>query len=167
MKCKMAVRQLLLDQPDEQTAWQQRRLERHLADCADCRAQRAEWRELTAAARAAALPPLAAATRQRIMDAGRRALAERGPSARFRRVVSTWQPALAAAAVLLLLVGGLRLATKSRSNADWDDSVDQQLEHIGQTLAALSSDGPGIRDSVPDEAEPTWDESPEPEEQII
>jgi len=201
MKCKLAQYQLMLDQAGEQPAWQRRRLERHLSRCAACRAWSAEWQALTLATRAAT-PPLTAATRQRILDAGRHALAEQGvpvqaeganahlsPSSgrasRFRRLdlpaFTYWRPALAAAAVLLLLVGGFRLSTRppaggivnwltgSHRNTAWEEGVDQQLEQMGETLAGISRDILVIRNVTPDEPLPVWKDQPEleMEEQVI
>jgi len=180
MNCKRVQYQLMLDQAGEQSAWQHRRLARHLAGCAACRAWRAEWQALALAARAAPVPPLTDAVRGRILAAGRRALAERGVAAggaaarssraapaRWRvlewPLVTHWRPALAAAAVLLLLAGGVRLATQhpAAHSLAWDDGLDQQLEQMNKTIAGLSTDVLDMRLITPDEPSPAVNERPD------
>ncbi len=128
MNCRRAEQWILLGPGGELPDRKRARLEAHLAACARCREYRADLQRLVAAARRG-LPAGEPAPRTlaAIRAAARTELAAPTPAAWGW---AAWRPALAAAAVLLLCLGGwFRLAgpPAPRTTAAAIESGDWQI----------------------------------------
>jgi anti-sigma factor RsiW len=148
MKCEQAKLNILHADAGELGSWQTRVLERHLDACADCRHYRADLRQLAEAMRVEPQPAVDAFAMRLIMNEAQRVSAQRGVPSLGTRLGDFFQtleipglrPALAAAAVAVVLVGGVLLVRQPNVLAAWNDGVDQQIERLQDTLASLSAD---------------------------
>ncbi|MBU1693223.1 MAG: zf-HC2 domain-containing protein [Verrucomicrobia bacterium] len=148
MNCEAMKNRALLDQSGELSWWGRRRLESHLARCADCRAFRNELLRLTDAVRSVHWDESFDARL-----AGRIAAAAPGPSAhterrreRFNHL--SWHPALAYSALSVLLALAFvlvlrpfhRTGTIARVTPDaeveiaWDVDLDDRIATLDSLL---------------------------------
>ena len=148
MKCEQAKLNILRADAGELGSWQTHVLERHLGACADCRHYRADLRQLAEATRVAPQPALDAFALRLIMNEAQRVCAQRGVPSLGTRLLDFFQtleipalrPALAAAAVAVLLIGGVLVARHASVRVAWNDGVDQQIERLQDMLASFSTD---------------------------
>lgn len=112
MNCRRAERALLLMDSGELPPRKMSGLEQHLAQCHGCRVRRDDFKRLAAAARLS-LPTGAPADRtMAAILAAACAAAARPAKTQSLRWAALWRPALAAAALLLLCLGGWWLADR-------------------------------------------------------
>jgi hypothetical protein len=114
MNCHQMEATLLLDHSGELGSWKRRRLRRHLARCAACRARRDDierWMEAAGLDEAGAAMP--SDTRRAIVGEGRRALAEESIRAGGGEAPARRSWALLAAAALVVVAAGLALQRPS------------------------------------------------------
>ena len=146
MNCETMKNQVLLDQSGEISWWSRRRMNAHLAACADCRAFRDDLRRLTDAVHSVRwdegfAPPLA---RRITAVAPRR---ERTPAV-------SWQPAFAYAALSVLLALAFVLVLRpfhrpveiARATSDtavefaWDADLDDRIATLDSLLNRADTD---------------------------
>lgn len=173
MNCDIARQNLLLAESDELTPDGCDALERHIADCAPCRAYRIEMDRMVTAFRDVRLD-------RDVRDDTLRSIrkeAEAEPGGAFRRspareesIVTLWRPALvyAAAAVVLILVGTpfIRRSAPELSQAPerrvltWNSTFDSELDDVYDLLALAegdSSEGAARRDTLDEIADDLLD----------
>ncbi|MFC6705502.1 anti-sigma factor [Flexivirga alba] len=129
-----------------------RRADQHLAHCAQCRAEVADWREATAGLGASVVPVspppalreavLASAARVPQDDIGSASDDQAMSSSPSRRRTGRWLLA-AAAAVVVLVGGGITVATKPWSNNPTTVSAVEQVERApdAQNATAPAPEG--------------------------
>ncbi len=148
MKCEQAKLKILRADAGELGSWQTRVLERHLGACAACRHYRADLRQLAEATRMEPQPAVDAFAMRMLLGEAQRVSAQRGVPSLGTRLFDFFQtleipalrPALATAAVVAVLVGGALLVRQPSMLTAWNDDVDQQIERLQDSLAALSAD---------------------------
>lgn len=153
MNLETAKKYILLEQSGELSPRKQAKLAAFLLKSEEARIYRKESAQWVKAARAAGMPAVCDIAVTRILEAARRIRPEeRAPE--FAR--PAWRPALAWAAVLLLLLAGglvlfripavIETATPSTpmpeaTTTSWDDSMDEDIAELGALLASAAENG--------------------------
>ena len=156
MKCEQARMNVLLEQAGELGSWQRSSMARHVGGCAACRHYRDDLLQITAATRAVGQPGVDRFAMQMLVNEGQRMLdrhAAPGFTNTLRKIFQSMEspllvlrPALAVAAVALLLAGGVWLVRlHSGVTTAWNDGVDQQIDRLAASLASLSQDADSNR----------------------
>lgn len=132
MKCDEFERWLLLEATGELTSAQAARLRDHLATCSACRAWQADLARLHHLVSSVPAPEPSPAVVARLLTAVRTA---RPP---VRLVLRPWfGPALAAAALAVVLLGGIALVTGIRRGAPGPQAAGTRLPEISSLVAML------------------------------
>lgn len=163
MKCEAYRDWILLEQSGELPAFRARRLSRHVAGCADCRAYRHDLLRVMEAAREpeAATAP---AVLDRIRSTARR---EAGRSVEIRLrpspLPATWRPALVYAALSVVALLGFWLvirpalsptavppspALAAKAEYRWEDDLDTRIAEVQSLLASASTTDSAEPDDV-------------------
>ena len=130
--------------------WRARRLEGHMAQCAECRGALAAMREMRTELRGAYSQPSADVLRE-VREGVLAAVAEEAPVNRARR---SWRPVWAAACVTAVIAGAAGYAWRNSDQAP-APTARHEIASPQQTLA-LDTDATAAK-SPPSEREPTFE----------
>ena len=161
MKCEQARMDILLEHAGELGSWRRSGLARHMEGCSACRQYRDDLAQIATATRMVEQPTVDRLAMQMLLNEAQRMLDRKAVPAVESRLWKVFQtlenplpalrPALAVAAVALLLAGGVWLVRLHSGVAmAWNDGVDQQIDRLEASLASLSQDADGNRTSNAD-----------------